>query len=144
MSVTRSRLRKWTLCGGLAILVLLGIALLVPNDALITHRIAAHESSAVGHLRTIFQKHKEFRVAHDGGFADALSRLPDSTPSDRAYVYSLNVTARDMQGRVTEYLAIAAPYQPGKTGTRFFSVDERGTMHVESMQPVNSQSPVLE
>jgi hypothetical protein len=143
MSVIGSPLRKWALWGGAVIVVLVGIALLVPNDALTVHRIAAHESSAVGHLRTIFQKQQEFRGAHDG-FADALSRLPDSRTADRAYVYSLNVTARDMQGRVTEYLATAAPYQPGKTGTRFFSVNERGTMRMESMRPVNPQSPVLE
>jgi hypothetical protein len=98
MSVIGSRLSKSALWGGGVIVVLVGIALLDPNDALIVHRIAAHESSAVGHLRTIFQKQQEFRAAHEGGFADALSRLPDSTPSDRAYVYSLNVTARDTQG----------------------------------------------
>ena len=144
MSAVGSRLRKWTLWGSLVILVFLGIVLLAPNNELAPHRIAAHESSAVGHLRTIFQEQQVFQATHNGSFANALSQLPDVAASDRAYVYLLEVTARDVQGRVSRYVARASPSVPGKTGTRFFSVDERGFMHMESMRPVNPQSPVLE
>jgi hypothetical protein len=122
----------------------MGIALLVPNDALVPLRIAAHESSAVSHLRRLFEEQQEFRAERNGSFADVLSQLPNSTPGDRAYVYSLEVTERDVKGRVSKYVATASPSSPGKTGTRFFSVDERGTLHVELMRPVNSSSPVLE
>ena len=144
MRTAGSRPRKWALWGGFVILILLSIALLVPNDALVPHRIAAHESSAVGHLRTIFQEQQTFRAAHNGSFADTLSQLPDSGSSDRGYIYTLRATAKDVEGHVSQYVATASPSSPGNTGTRFFSVDERGTLHVESMRPVNHGSPVLE
>jgi hypothetical protein len=144
MSAVGPRLRKWVLWGSLVILVLLGIALLFPNPELVPHRIAAHERSAVVHLRTLFEEQQKFRAEHNGSFADALNQLPDSTPGDRAYVYSLKVTARDLKGRVSKYVATASPSSPGKTGTRFFSVDEQGTLHVELMRPVDPGSPVLE
>jgi hypothetical protein len=53
------------------------------------------------------------------------------------------VTARDERGRAAKYIATASPSEPGKTGTRYFSIDETGTLHYEMMPPLDVQSPVL-
>jgi hypothetical protein len=138
------RYRGLALGSGLIVLLLLAIAVLVPNDTLIAHRIAGHESTAVAHLRAIFQQQQEFRAAHNGNFAAVLNELRDARFSDGAYNYSLEVTARDAQGLVSGYAAEAHPSKPGETGTRFFQLDQSGTLHFELMHPVNPNSPVRE
>ena len=139
-----SHRRKWALWGGLVILFLLGCALLVPNDAFIPHKIAAHESSAVAQLRTIFQEQEKFRAGHNGGFAEALSQLPGVKSSDRSYNYSLEITAKDEQGRASKYVVTASPALLGKTGTLYFSIDETGALRLELMHAVTANSPILQ
>jgi hypothetical protein len=83
-------------------------------------------------------------VAHNGSFADSLDLLEDFGPVDRAYVYSLAMTAKDERGRVVKYVVVASPREPGKTGRRYFSIDETRTLHYEVIHPVDASSPLLQ
>jgi hypothetical protein len=142
MTAGGSRRRTRTLGGGLVFLNLFGCTLLF-LPTLDRHRIGKYEAQAVGHILSVAEKQKEFKAAHNGSFADSFAQLPDVTLSGHTYTYSLEVTARDERGRVAKYIATASPSEPGKTGTRYFSIDETGILRYETMRPVDPQSPVL-
>ena len=100
------------------------------------------EAYAATRLLEIFEAEKSYAAAHGGNYSDSLDalRLPDPEP---AYVYGLAVS-KDSQGKVTQYLATADPRTPGQAGTRYFSVDQTGTVHYEFMRPPNKWSPSLQ
>ena len=100
------------------------------------------EAFAARHMLDIYDAQKSYAAAHAGNYAESLDTLQLS-PADPQYVYRL-AASRDSQGRVNRYLATADPREPGKVGTRYFSVDQTGTVHYEFMRPPNKWSPTLQ
>ena len=100
------------------------------------------EAFAATRMLEIYDGEKSYAAGHDGSYADSLDVLQLS-PAEPDYTYGLAV-ARNSVGKATRYLATADPRRPGKTGTRYFSVDETGTVHYEFMRPPNKWSPTLQ
>jgi Tfp pilus assembly protein PilE len=105
-------------------------------------RTRPEEAVAATRLLDIYAAQKSYAAAHNGSYAESLDAL-QLPPPESQYLYSLAV-AKDAKGRVTAYLATADPRAPGKAGTRYFSVDQTGTIHYEFMRPPNKWSPTLQ
>lgn len=105
-------------------------------------RVRREESVAATRLLDIYDAQKAYAAMHDGGYADSLNKL-ELGPAEPDYVYSMAVS-KDDQGRVNKYLVTADPRVPGKSGTRYFSVDQTGTVRYEFMRPPNQWSPKLQ
>ena len=132
--------RKWLLTAGAASAILL-FSVLMPHIERL--KVDPRESSAAASLRTIFLKQEAYRSRHRC-FANDLAHLPDFAPQTHDYVYTLQPTFSISTGCVSKYVATASPAVPGKSGRRYFTIDQDGIIHFELMHPVNSQSPVLE
>jgi hypothetical protein len=100
------------------------------------------EAYAATRLLEIYDAEKAYAASHSGNFAGSLDDL-HLPPAESDYVYGLAVS-KDAQGNVTQYLATADPRVPGRAGTRYFSVDQTGTVHYEFMRPPNRWSPKLQ
>ncbi len=105
-------------------------------------RVRREESVAATRLLDIYGAQKAYAANHDGSYADSLEKL-ELGPAEPDYIYSMAVS-KDARGQVAKYLATADPRIPGKSGTRYFSVDQSGTVRYEFMRPPNQWSPRLE
>ena len=125
--------------GGLAILV----ALVLWPRCILRPRFASQESSAISRLRMIAERETADRAAHAEGFADSLSSL-GFRDRERGYAFSMQVITRDASGRVTAYIVTAAPAAPGRTGTRYFSLDQNGILAYDTYRLVDERNPLLQ
>ena len=107
------------------------------------NRIASHESQAVGHLREIARQETDFRQLN-GCFTDTVGRLPGIVTEDPHYRYEMDSKTKNDQGCVIGYVIVASPKFLGKTATRYFSIDQTGTLRVQQMEPVTSNSEILQ
>ena len=123
-------------------LLLLAVALVSPR-CVFRVKVARAESGAVSRLRTIAEEQTAFRQSHDGTFADPLGLLANTLSADHDYSYAVEVVAHNGP-LVTQYRVLATSRNPGKTGTRYFSIDELGVVRYKVMHPVTSASPVLQ
>jgi hypothetical protein len=105
-------------------------------------KVSSQESSAVSRLRTIADTQTAYRVTHEGSYADSLALL-GVRAEEQGYTYSLQVVTRDAIGRVIAYIVRASPGVRGKTGVRYFSVDDKGNFRYEMDRPVDDRSPSL-
>ena len=109
-----------------------------------TNSVAANESAAVGHLRNVFLAQEKFRSEHRC-FASDLSMIPVPLSNrDGTYYFNLQPKSTVENGCVLKYVVTASPKALGRTGMRYFSIEETGIMHLEESRPVGPGSPVLE
>ena len=131
----------WRIGLALPALALLGYFSLPHGDPIM--KTAPFESHAIATLRAIAESQRSFQLAHNGSFAETLDILQYRS-NDRGYTYALTVIARNERGEVTAYTVNATPTFPGKTGIRYFSIDEGGNIHWENMRTTDAHSRSLE
>ena len=114
-------------------------AIAIPN--LLRSRMSANESSAIGAMRTISSSEASFQAAavnpDDNGVGQyaTLAELGDADPPYIDEVLAAGTKqgydfAADPDGDnpTTAYTATADPVTPGRTGNRYFFVDESGVV----------------
>jgi len=112
----------WASAVGVACLLLAAIA--IPN--LIKSKMAANEASAVGSLRTLTTVTNVYSTEH--------GHLPPDLKSLEGQIDSTLASGTKAGYRFTyqpygnRYIVKAEPIQPEKSGTRYFSTDETGTI----------------
>ena len=121
-------------------IILIIAAIAIPN--LLSARMAANESSAVGATRTVNTACIAYTSTYNIGFPAALSNLgpavtADSTAADlidssivsgykSGYDFVYVSAAPDANGFINSYTFNANPTAPGQSGTRYFYSDQSG------------------
>jgi TonB family protein len=130
-----------------------------PGQSTADATTSANETSAVGSLRTLVTVNMQFTATY-GGFATSLAQLgPGDPPSELAadlidsvlasgrkagYTFTYTAGAMDEKGKVVSFTVEAEPIEPGKTGKRFFFVDQSGVIRFETMTRAHAGSPPLQ
>ncbi|MBI3404506.1 MAG: hypothetical protein HY046_03505, partial [Acidobacteria bacterium] len=120
---------------------------------------SANETSAVASLRTLMVVNLQYAAAY-GGYATSLTQFgPAETPSEAAadlidkvlasgtkngYNFIYMAGASDEKGKVTSFSILAEPAEPGKSGKRFFFIDQTGVIRYESMGRAHAGSPPIQ
>ena len=124
-------------------IILIIAAIAIPN--LLSARMAANESSAVGAVRTLNTACITYSSTYPNvGFPPALANLgpsatADSTAADLidgqlvtgvkgGYNFTYNGGTPDANGYINTYTLNANPSVPGSSGTRFFYTDQSGVI----------------
>jgi type IV pilus assembly protein PilA len=139
------------------------VALFIANDQGCGCSPQANESSAVGSLRAIYSANFAYAKNHSAeGYPRNLNELslhsdkPEQpheaewvldpviaagTKSGYRFVYSPGSPMGDRKS--DSYGVRADPVKPGKSGKRYFFMNETGMIHVSELGPANSTDPVL-
>ncbi|HYL84741.1 MAG TPA: prepilin-type N-terminal cleavage/methylation domain-containing protein [Candidatus Angelobacter sp.] len=124
-------------------IILIIAAIAIPN--LLSARMAANESSAVGSVRTLNTASITYATTYTNvGFPPALSNLgpsasADSTAADlidsvlvtgvkSGYNFTYNAGTPDANNYINTYTLNANPSVAGASGTRFFYTDQSGVI----------------
>jgi type IV pilus assembly protein PilA len=124
-------------------IILIIAAIAIPN--LLSARMAANESSAVGSVRTLNAACVTYASTYlNAGFPAALSNLgpassASSTTADlidsalvtgvkAGYDFTYSAGSPDASGFINTYTINANPTAPGGTGTRYFFTDQSGVI----------------
>ena len=139
---------------GLIVCALVGVAVvLLRLPAIDRFRLSAYESAAVASLRNIHSANAVFAHDHpESGYASALGQLASSAGvqkwaidsalaggQKRGYTYRY-IPHLEQDGKVDAYEVFADPIKPTKYGTRHFSLDQTGTIHVSDTAPASKPS----
>jgi hypothetical protein len=153
---------KWRIAEGLLIVAFVLVALfaLINPDRF---RLPAHESSAVGSLRTLYAANAEYTKDHpEEGYPNKLSelsqRLDNSGQQELpkwmidpalaagarfGYAFAYNPRSSGGGGRIDAYEINADPSEPGEYGKHHFFMDETGIIHMSENSPANARDPAL-
>lgn len=127
-------------------------AIAIPN--LLRSRMSANESSAIGAMRTISSAEASFQAAaaldaDDNGIGEygTLAQLAGEDPpyiddalgsgTKQGYAFVATPDAADAENG---YTATADPTTPGRTGNRYFFVDESGVVRFETGAAADADS----
>lgn len=138
-------------------IILIIAAIAIPN--LLSARMSANETSAVGSVRTLNTACITYSSTYNIGFPVALSNLgpavsADSTAADlidstlmsgvkAGYNFAYVSGAPDPTGYITTYTLNANPSMPGQSGIRFFYTDQSGVINYAYGTAATSSDPSL-
>jgi len=141
-------------------IILILAAIAVPNY--IRARITANEAAAVSNLRAITSAQVVYFTTYGTGYSDALAKLgpaPGGGPpsanfaglvdaliaagnkSGYNFIYNANPP---VGGQVVGYKLWAEPASPGRSGSRYYYVEEDGKIHFKVGAPAGPGDPVLD
>ena len=123
-------------------IILVIAAIAIPN--LLSARMAANESSAVGAVRTLNTACITYGSTYDVGFPAALANLGPASPATSTaadlvdgtlasgvkggYTFVYVAGTPDPSGIINTYTLNANPSAPGGTGVRYFYTDQTGVI----------------
>ena len=131
-------------------IILIIAAIALPN--LMRARMAANETSAIASLRNITTANVVYSTAYGIGYSALLSYLggpagPASSTNAQlidpilsggaksGYAYTYTAGPPNALGMIDSYSIAADPLVPGRTGTRYFFVNESGVIRANATVP---------
>jgi hypothetical protein len=128
-------------------------AVIVPN--LLDDRRGANEAAAISSLRTLVSTQALFRDLDlnnnsVGDYAGSLRDLAELGLIDGALGsgvkqgYHFSMDNESEQTNTYEWAAYGSPGNPGKTGSRYFFVDETGVIRAEHCEPATANSSSID
>jgi type IV pilus assembly protein PilA len=138
--------------GSVAIVpVMIIAAIAIPN--LLSARMSANESAAVGAIRTINTAVISYQAgAPEKGYPPSLEAMQAAGLIDSSlasgeksgYRFSYTPVDENSDGVVEGYLLNADPLTPGTTGRKHFFSDETGVIRSDSAQMASKESPPIQ
>ena len=129
-------------------LVIIGVltAMVIPN--LLKARIAGNEAAALAGLKAVYSA-VQLYYEKNNAYPESLADLAQ-TDSSPAYI-DAGITSGSKDGYefsyssagVGDFSANAGPSVPGRTGNRYFYIDETGTIRVNLESEAGQDDPVL-
>jgi len=136
--------RGFTLVEIMIVVAIIGLLASIAIPNLLRARHNANEGAAIGNLKAIMTALESYRAAQTPpAYPDSLSELTAAGGADPAYLIDeldTATTGRPRQGynftytkdNDDQYHVIASPSVVGRTGTRYFYVDETGVIRAST------------
>lgn len=140
----KSRQQAFTLIELMIVVATIAVVAAIAIPSLTRSRIAANEATTVNSLRTITTVNDQYKMRF-GSYALSLAEL-EATEYIDSLLASGTKSGYDfaLAGGFDDWTCLANPVTPGRTGDRFFYVDQTGVIRFAEGGPANNASSPID
>ncbi len=143
--------RGFTLVEIIVVIIIITILVLLTVPNIVRSRIDSNEFAAIANMRSFFNAVQMYYSNNQSGYPESLEDLRSSGSSGPSYI-SDKLASGAKSGYLFVYSFVdkntfyinANPEYPGKTGRRYFYIDQSGLLRENSTGQASENDPIVQ